>query len=244
MHKEDLGLQLYQFFRNQGEVLDDPDRFCRLIGQMMNTSNHNIAFKSATEFFDNRDYPLVHPECRCSVFEVLSDLKEEFSYAAFANMFRFIWVKHGIATDDTDYLIGIINWIKDHEAKFGSNYLMSSEEYNKIKTLPAMVTAYRGQMIHDNPKVNGITGHSWTLNKQIADYYTVCGGHKNGWLISAEIPKEHVHLFFGSRGEEEIVVDVRHAKINSVEKGKAKNFPAHLSEPDDIFLLNMIASMA
>jgi hypothetical protein len=58
----------------------------------------------------------------------------------------------------------------------------------------------------------------------------VCDGKENGWILTGEIPREHVHLLFLERGEDEVVIDIRHVKVVFTERGRAQEFPQDLSE--------------
>lgn len=232
MTRSNVAREIYDVLLEEGAILDDPDSFCLLVEQMMLPCDPVAADQAVQDLF-SADPVLVQPWGKASVLACAWAMKEHFSPSAIASLFRTVWVKHGVfaATED---LLEIIDWIKSHDKRRA--YLMTEEEASTLESLPDVVRVFRGQLVNDDPRKVGITGHSWSLNGEIADLYTAREGTENGWLIEAVVPREHVHVLFLERGEHEVIIDIRRAQIISVGKGTAKEFPEHLAEPGDSFL--------
>jgi hypothetical protein len=101
--------------------------------------------------------------------------------------------------------------------------LMDPSELKKVKSLPDMVTIYRGGISIEGSDSHVRNGISWTLNKSIARKFAV----RNSNLIDAEdkkapkskpliltgmIPKADIFAYFRGRNEQEIVCDPRQVK--------------------------------
>lgn len=224
-YKENLANEIYIILREEEAILDTPDRFCRLLKEMMLPCDNAAAQRAAAEILEPE---ITLPWGKASVLAVLYGLRDNLSHVAIASIFRAVWIGHGLMTD-TGYLLGLVGWIHEQEQTFGGEYLMTPAEVERLRGLPDFVTVYRGVL--NDPKLKEITGHSWTLSKQVANYYTACTGRENGWILTAEIPREHVHLLFLERGEEEVVIDIRQLRLLGTERGQAKEFPARLAEP-------------
>ena len=94
------------------------------------------------------------------------------------------------------------------EAK--KRYLMEPDELRVYKSLPPIVTAYRG-VARGREKY----GLSWTNDKEKAEWFQSRFGEGN-CLLKADVPKRNILAYFNGRGEKEIVVDV-FSIVNEIE---------------------------
>lgn len=71
-----------------------------------------------------------------------------------------------------------------------------------------MVTIYRGV------RVNNYKGLSWTIDKQLAEWFAKRFGvnGEKGYVFTGQIKKKDIIAFFDSRNEEEVVCDYRKIK--------------------------------
>lgn len=213
--------ELYYALLEEEAILDDPIAFCDAISKMMTPCTKEAAIEAAVQILSPE---ITLPYGRATVLDYLYFQKEYISHIAIAKLFREIWIRHGLVIDTED-LLEMISWIKSGEG--GESSLMNASELEALQNLPPLVRVYRGVL--NDPSTKEITGHSWTLDKKIADYYTVCPGRRNGWILTGEIPREMIHLLFLERGETEVVIDIRHVTVVSTERGQAKNFPHQFS---------------
>ncbi len=81
-------------------------------------------------------------------------------------------------------------------------YLMEPEDLKVYKSLPDMVTVYRG--VASGRERYGL---SWTANQDKAEWFqTRFKGDK--YLLKADVPKQSILAYFNTRNEDELVVDV------------------------------------
>lgn len=219
-------MDLYYALLEEGAVLDDPNKFCGTVERMMSPCPPEVAIEAAVKILSPE---ITLPYGKATVLSGLYLLREKISHVALAKAFREVWIQHGLVTD-TEYLLEVISWIKKKEDGHDDHRsLMTASELEAFQSLPRLVTVYRGVL--NDPAKKEITGHSWTLNKKVADYYTACPGRENGWILTGEIPREHIHLLFLERGEDEVIIDIRHVNVISTEHGQATDFPHQLAEP-------------
>ena len=86
--------------------------------------------------------------------------------------------------------------------------LMTQKEKETLKSLPAIVTIYRGMTIKEMN--TGSYGVSWSLKKDIAKFFTTYFRNcdvKNEPKVIKEltIPKEKIIAYFNERDEEEVI---------------------------------------
>ena len=86
------------------------------------------------------------------------------------------------------------------EAK--KRYLMEPEDYKVYKSLPDVVTVYRGVA-----KGRERYGLSWTANRDKAEWFQTRFKGDN-YLLKADVPKQSILAYFNTRDEDELVVDV------------------------------------
>ena len=80
-----------------------------------------------------------------------------------------------------------------------SNYLMNEEEYNAMRSLPQMVTIYRGSTIKNDK------GLSWTLSKEKAEFFAQRFDRK-GKVHEKQVNKDQILALFFGRGESEVIL--------------------------------------
>lgn len=99
----------------------------------------------------------------------------------------------------------LIQWFRKADKKA----LMDAEDYKVWESLPDTVTLYRGVSVGRERY-----GLSWTDNRKKAEWFM----HRferegrSGTLLTVTVPRELCLCYFNSRGEEEVVLDVRAAK--------------------------------
>jgi hypothetical protein len=96
--------------------------------------------------------------------------------------------------------------------------LMEENELARFKELPDTVVVYRGTQ-SSKAKIKGL---SWSLSREKAEWFSK-RFKLNGKVYEATITKERIYAYFGSRGEEEVVLNPRYLKnIKEVEKDDRK----------------------
>lgn len=89
------------------------------------------------------------------------------------------------------------------------DYLMTPEENNKLKSLPAEITIYRAMTISEfDSKDFGI---SWTLDFKVADFFAYIYLRNYNHLetkiiVSRSIKKNEILAYFSERKESEVIV--------------------------------------
>lgn len=91
------------------------------------------------------------------------------------------------------------------------NYLMNAEERNYFNKLPKTFTVYRGGRIEPGDEDILYFGFSWTLNLQVAFYFTthtfMLGKRYTPRVVKGRIKKEDVLAFIDVGKEDEIICD-------------------------------------
>ena len=128
--------------------------------------------------------------------------KDYLDSETFASSFSLCWVDSENPNMDANVSIKeFISWFK----KADKEILMEKEDYEIWKSLPEEFTVYRGVS-------NGRAeyGLSWTRNYDTANWFANRFGE--GYVLEAKINKKHALAYLNSRGEDEVVVDVRAIK--------------------------------
>jgi hypothetical protein len=81
-----------------------------------------------------------------------------------------------------------------------SNYLMSEEEDNAMRSLPQMVTIYRGTSFKNEK------GLSWTLSKEKAEFFAQRFNASKGRVLEKQVDKDQILAVFLGRGESEVIL--------------------------------------
>lgn len=82
----------------------------------------------------------------------------------------------------------------------GKMHFMNAEERKKLRSLPDVVTVYRGCT---NKNKNGL---SYTLDKNRAIFFTKYRFAKDGRVIKKEVPKTKIFAYLNGRNEDEIII--------------------------------------
>lgn len=117
----------------------------------------------------------------------------------FGELLAYCWVRQENPNQDVN--------VSREEAieyfrKAKKHYLMEPEDLKVYKSLPNVVTVYRGV-------ANGREryGLSWTNDKDKAEWFQTRFKGDN-YLLKATVPKRSILAYFDSRDEKELVVDV------------------------------------
>lgn len=86
--------------------------------------------------------------------------------------------------------------------------LMDSDDYHQFLSLDNTITVYRGVTSMNAKNIKAL---SWTLDRDIAEWFAHRFG-ENGSVYEAQIQKEYIYAYFGSRNESEVIVDPKHLK--------------------------------
>lgn len=175
---------------------------------------------------------LVSPEMYISnfgglgaLFELMYEHRDLFAPAALAIVVRELSIRYGIYAREPAHqceIAGMFRWLRQH----AGNHLMTVDERQALRRLPAEITIYRGQLHMDDPHGAGITGMSWSLCRTVADYYSHHDDETpHGWLITATVQRQSILTLFRARGEHEVVVEAADIRIREVERGAADHFP-------------------
>jgi len=99
---------------------------------------------------------------------------------------------------------------------------MSSEDIKIFNSLPYTVTIYRGTHLNELLDENADYGQSWTLDKNIAEFFAFehfnSNNKNNRCIIKAEIKKEYIFGYTSCRDESECIINPAHIKIVSYQE--------------------------
>lgn len=115
----------------------------------------------------------------------------------------------------------ILRWTRQR----AEPYLMTQDEILRLATLPENVTVYRGQRPESHPKSRGITGMSWTIERQIADSYTFTPEWPRGWLLTATVDKKDILMHLSACAESEVLIEPKRVRLLNAERGAANDYP-------------------
>ena len=137
--------------------------------------------------------------------------KSHLSQKDFSEFLGMAWVSAENPNMDANVKIpALISWFRSADKKA----LMDEEDYRVWESLPEIVTLYRGVSVGRERY-----GLSWTRNRELAEWFRgrFAKVGQKGTLLSVTVPKEMCLCYFNSRGEEEVVLNVRAAKPHIVE---------------------------
>ncbi|WP_051324920.1 hypothetical protein [Candidatus Solirubrobacter pratensis] len=113
----------------------------------------------------------------------------------------------------------------------GRENLMTAEEQAKLASLPDRVTVYRGfsGCTPDYRILNGVSGLSWTLDRQCADWFARrfarCGRTIAATVTVGKVRRERAVALFDARGEDEVLVFPRYVYDRKAEWADAHGVP-------------------
>lgn len=136
----------------------------------------------------------------------LSQIRNYLSLKDFSEFLGDAWVRSENGNNDPNVeLHKIVRWFRSAD----KNALMDDKERKVFAELPATITVYRGVGKNRNPK-----GISWTQDFQLARWFANRFG-SGGYIEKTTITKNDVLAYFMSRGESEVVVDLK--ALNHIE---------------------------
>lgn len=162
---------------------------------------------NATELFDL--YIIVRKSYRLAF---LKYAKEYMSLKDFSTYLADAWVSSENPNQDANCDIDmLISWFQQADKKT----LMVAEDYKVYTSLPDELNIYRGVALGREP--NGL---SWTADLEKAKWFAhrYDRGNNQGYVEAAIVKKEDVLAYFNTRGEDELVVNVRNLEIEVITK--------------------------
>ncbi|WP_281740653.1 hypothetical protein [Holdemanella biformis] len=138
--------------------------------------------------------------------------KKYMSSKDFSTYLADAWVSSENPSQDANCSLGmLISWFEQADKKI----LMETEDYQVYVSLPDELRIYRGVTLGREP--NGL---SWTSNLETAKWFAhrYDRGNNQGYVEAAIVKKEEVLAYFNTRGEDELVVNVRNLEIEVITK--------------------------
>ena len=132
--------------------------------------------------------------------------KDSLSQKDFSEFLGMAWVSAENPNMDANVKIPtLISWFRSADKKA----LMDEEDYKVWESLPDTVTLYRGVSVGRERY-----GLSWTRSREKAEWFMhrFENGDRRGTLLEVTVPKNLCLCYFNSRGEDEIVLDIRVVK--------------------------------
>lgn len=128
----------------------------------------------------------------------------------FSNYFASTWVETENPNQDVNCSIAYL--IKTFR-KCNKKLLMTKEDYEIYNNLPEEVQVYRGIGVGRNPK-----GLSWTKSLEKAEWFAhrFDSATKEGYVLTATVPKTNILAYFNTRDEDELVCDTRKLQVNKL----------------------------
>lgn len=133
--------------------------------------------------------------------------KEYMSVKDFSTYLADAWVSSENPNQDVNCSLDmLISWFKQADKKS----LMDTEEYKVYDSLPDELRIYRGVAVRREQR-----GLSWTANIEKAKWFAHCFDIENqqGYVETAIAKKSDILAYFNTRGEEELVTNVRNLEI-------------------------------
>ena len=121
----------------------------------------------------------------------------------FSYYFADAWIMSENPNNDPNCsLTFLVNCFK----KADKQVLMPEEDYQIYQGLPQEVRLYRGIGVNRNKK-----GLSWTDDLELAEWFAnrFNTEKRKGYVLTANVPKEHILAYFNTRNEKEYVCDTR-----------------------------------
>lgn len=133
--------------------------------------------------------------------------KKYMSLKDFSTCLADAWVSSENPSQDVNCSLGmLISWFEQADKKI----LMEADDYQVYVSLPDELRIYRGVAVGREPK-----GLSWTAELGKAKWFAhrFDRDDKTGYIETAIAKKEDVLAYFNTRGEDELVVNVRNLEI-------------------------------
>ncbi len=212
--------EFIEILEREGCIMN-PAQCRKLAKDIWKNAPDKIAISAATSLLAPG---VVHESMHAAIFNLLHFYFGDFvSSAAVTKIFRLVWSRYGFFTVDEES-INVMKGTVMNLRKKAPAILMTHKERKLLTELPSKISIYRGEPVWTDIDA-GVTGMSWTLSRDVANYYTHANGHDNGWLISGTVMTQDILAIFLDREEKEIIVDPRRVCITNVDQGTANHFP-------------------
>lgn len=105
----------------------------------------------------------------------------------------------------TDHYGSVIDYEEAFSEANPQDYL-SEDDYNVWKSLPSIVTVYRGCDYEEVEELGCPQGISYTLDKKIAEFFAYRYNNEDGCVIEATVPKDAIKCYYNGRNEREVII--------------------------------------
>lgn len=193
-------------------VVDHPifeSGFVNTINGISNILTDETAYNYATHDIEIKIFKCKDAYDVYSIFRTaykLTFIKFAYQYLSVDDMSLLLsnaWVTEENPNQDSNVSVATATrWFK----KANKRVLMTEDDYAVYESLEDEFTVYRGVAVGRNPK-----GLSWTKNLEKAEWFAnrFNNGDKVGYVQAATARKENVLAYFNTRGEDEIVINVK-----------------------------------
>lgn len=189
-------------------IFDSQFQFDTINNEMVNIIENKDAYKRIIKLYENKINNtnfvnlLFYLVRKPYLLTFIKFAEPYLSLEDFSSLLAKAWVISENPNQDINVSISkIIKMFKKADKK----YLMDEQEFEIYNNLPETFIAYRGVSKRRNPK-----GLSWTINLEKAKWFSNRFG--KGYVQQATINKNDVLAYFNSRGEDEIVVNIKNLK--------------------------------
>jgi hypothetical protein len=178
----------------------------------INSNYDNLRNKFLSIDFDDKLWSLKRGEKLNWFLEVSEDIIEfrgdSYFYMLLSDVITDIELPHGYK-DEILELIGM-----------GENptLMMQEEEKQMFDDLPSTLLIYRGVCLkEDNLDIEDYISLNWTLDFEVAKWFSNLGGGYKSLVLKYEISKDEILSYFTRRKEFEIIVNFENIEIENVE---------------------------
>lgn len=211
---------LIEHLQNYAAIIqdEDPAKVFPLAIKMLSGNSEMNVFESALDLLE-ADYLLSYNRLFEAFYNCSDDLLDP---RAGAIALRKVWVDSGFETNGgIRELITVFDRYKHHR-----DALMNFDEIEVLDEFPEELTIYRGNIYGDLDYEKA----SWTLDRQVADYFTFTPNYPNGLICTAKARKTDILAYFAEREESEIIFDPEKITKISISQGRATEFPESFGE--------------
>jgi len=145
-----------------------------------------IAYKEWDSFFFLHERPY-----RLNAF---TEIEEYMTDSQYWKLLGEIWIDSENIWQNKPIWLDLLRSKRREKDEF-----MDSDSLKKYKSLPAMVTAYRGHQTKNK------TGISYTLNKKKAEWFSTRLS-KSGKVEAVTVHKKKIFAYLGGRNEQEVII--------------------------------------
>lgn len=143
---------------------------------------------------------LMNKPYRATYFKLIRDYLSEKDYG---ELLSYVWTDSENPNQDTN--VSIPEWISFFK-KSNKRFLMEKEDYQIYNDLPddKEIIIYRGVAKNREP-----FGLSWTANLDTATWFAKRFSNDDAYVLKAKCFKKDILAFFNTRGENELVTDIK-----------------------------------